>query len=122
MRISRRSAEGVSIGRKPKRSKLRRMMSSSALNCSCSRGRYSWSNPRNRAGLTFCTSNRFRRNLLAVLVGDVALDDRLEFLGDALALEGHRLAAVDVHRRDRHFAGARQADADVGVLRLARAV
>ncbi len=49
-------------------------------------------------------------------------DDLLEFLGDALALERDGLLAVDVHRRDGHFARARQADADVGHLRFARAV
>ena len=57
-----------------------------------------------------------------VVVADVVLDDRLELLGDAPALERHGLLAVDVDRRDRHLVGARQADADVGVLRFARAV
>src|SRR5262245_45504233 len=94
----------------------------SALNCSCSRGRYSWSNPRRREGFTLSTSDGPDRNALAVLLAHVALDDRLELLGDALALEGHGLVAVDVHRRHRHFAGARQADADVGVLGFARPV
>src|SRR4051812_43465832 len=98
------------------------MSSTSALNCSCSCGRDSWSKPRSRAGLTFCTSKRFGGDLLAVFLGDVSLDDGLELLGDALALQRHGLRAVDVHRRDRHLTGARQADADVGVLRLARAV
>ena len=39
-----------------------------------------------------------------------------------LAAQGQRLAAVDEHRRGRALAGARQADADVGVLALAGAV
>src|SRR5687768_3247753 len=99
------------------------MMSIRRLKCSWSWGRYSWSKPRSKPGFTFCTSNRLDGDsLLAVLLADVALDDRLEFLGDALALERHGLLAVDVHRRHRHFAGARQADADMGVLRLAGAV
>src|SRR5204863_4111348 len=55
----------------------------------------------------------------AVLLAHVALDDRLEFLGDAIALQGDSLLAVDVHRRHRHFVGAGQADADVGVLGFA---
>ncbi len=46
----------------------------------------------------------------------------LELLGDALALQRHRLLAVDEHRRDRLLARARQPDADVGRLRLAGAV
>src|SRR5688500_2381146 len=99
------------------------MMSIRRLKCSWSWGRYSWSKPRSKPGFTFCTSNRpDRDSLLAVFLADVALDDRLEFLGDALALERHGLLAVDVHRRHRHFAAARQADADMGVLRLAGAV
>src|SRR5688572_33166303 len=99
------------------------MMSIRRLNCSCSAGRYSWSKPLSRAGLTFCTSDRLDGDLLAaVLLLHVALDDRLELLGDALALEGHGLLAVDVHGRDRQLAGARQADADVRVLRFAGAV
>ncbi len=50
----------------------------------------------------------------------VVLDDGLEFLGDALALEGDGLFAIDVHRRDRHFAGTGKGDADVGVLGFTR--
>src|ERR1043165_6279368 len=99
------------------------MMSTSRLKCSCSAGRYSWSKPRSRLGLTFCTSDRLDRDpLAAVLLLHVAIDDRLEFLGDALAFQGHGLLAVDVHRRDRRLARSRQADADVGVLRFSRAV
>src|SRR5713101_821742 len=49
----------------------------------------------------------------------VVLDDGLELLGDALALEGHGLLAIDVHRGYRYFVGPGQADADVGVLRFA---
>src|SRR4051812_46598842 len=113
-----RSAEGVSIGRKPKRSKLRRTSSTSALNCSCSLGRNSWSKPFSSAGRTFfmaVASGRFG----AVFFADVVLDDRLELLGDALTLERHGLAAVDIDRCDRHLVRSRQADADVGVLGLA---
>src|SRR4029077_16851076 len=85
--------------------------------------RYSWWKPRNKVGFTFCTSNRLDRDaFLAVVLFDVSLDDRLELLGDALALERHGLLAVDIDRRHRHFAGARQADADVGVLGFTRSV
>src|SRR5262245_21033219 len=96
------------------------MMSISRLNCSCSPGRYSWSKPRSSAGFTFCTSDGLDRDaLLAVLLSDVRFDDCLELLSDAFALQRHGLAAVDVHRRDRHFAGAGQTDADIGVLGFA---
>src|SRR4029077_13053752 len=99
------------------------MMSASRLKCSCSAGRYSWSKPRGRLGLTFCTADRLDGDLLAaVLLLHVAVDDHLELLGDALALECYGLLAVDVHRGNRQLAGTRQADADVGVLRFARAV
>src|SRR6201988_1417938 len=99
------------------------MMSISRLNCSCSWGRYSWSKPRRRDGLTFCTSDRLDGNLLpAVLLLHVAIDDRLKLLGDALAFDRHGLPAVDVDRLDRHFPGARQADPDGGVLLFARPV
>src|SRR5882762_5541663 len=119
-----RSAEGVSIGRKPKRSKLRRMSSTSALNCSWSCGKNSWSKPFSRAGRTFRMDQGARRSggLGAVFFPDVILDDRLELFRDALAFERDGLAAVDVYRRDRHLVGAGQADADVRVLRLARPV
>src|SRR5688572_3042734 len=99
------------------------MMSISPLKCSCSWGRYSWSKPRNNAGRTFCTSDSFDRDLpFPVFILDVGLDDRLELFRDALALERHGLLAVDIHRRHRHFAGARQADADIGMLGFAGAV
>src|SRR5688572_9236915 len=118
-----RSADGVSIGRKPKSSKLRRMISISRLNCSCSWGRYSWSKPRSKAGRTFCTSKRLDGDsLLAVFLSDVAFDDRLELLRNTLAFESNRLLAVDIDRRHRHFAGAGQADADIGMLGFARTV
>src|SRR5215212_2104494 len=96
------------------------MTSTRRLKCSWSWGRYSWSKPLSRAGLTFCTSNGLDRDaLLAVVLSYVSFDDRLEVLRDALALQRHGLAAVDVHRRHRHLAGSGQADADVGVLRFA---
>src|SRR5919106_4380341 len=104
-------------------------MSTSRLNWSCSCGRYSWSKPRRSAGFTFCTSDRLDRdrfwtggNVWAVSLPHVCFNNCLELLGDALALERDGLGSVDVDRRDRHFAGARQADADVGVLGLTRAV
>src|SRR5260221_11846818 len=103
-----RSADGVSIGRKPKRSKVRRMSSISALNCSCSLGRNSWSKPFRRAGRTFFMavgSGRFG----AVFFADVILDERLEFLRDAPPLERDGLPAVAIHRGDRPLVGARQA-------------
>src|SRR4051812_41477500 len=53
---------------------------------------------------------------------DVILDDDLEFARDAFAAQGHRLGAVDEHRRRRRLAGAGQGNADVGVLALARPV
>src|SRR3982750_1912320 len=53
---------------------------------------------------------------------DVALDQRVELGGDVLAAQRQRLLAVDEDRRRRRPAGPRQADADVGVLALARAV
>ena len=52
----------------------------------------------------------------------VILDDGLEIFGDAVAFQRHRFCAIDIHRRDRDFAGAGQADADVGVLAFAGAV
>jgi len=52
----------------------------------------------------------------------VALDQFLEFLSDPIALERHCLRAILVDRCHRMFAGSGQADADVGVLALARAV
>src|SRR3954452_21145422 len=69
-------------------------------------------------------SGRGAAKLPALAVGraHVVFDQRLELLGDALAFERHGLLAVDVDRRDRPLAGARQADADVGLLALAGAV
>src|SRR5262245_33390578 len=99
------------------------MMSTSRLNCSWSCGRYSWSKPRSNAGFTFCTSDGFDRDaLFPVVFPHVGFHDRLELLGDALAFQGDRLLAVDIDRRDRDFAGAGKADADVRVLRFARAI
>ena len=62
------------------------------------------------------------RRLAAVGRAHVVVDDRLEFLGDALALQRHRLLAIDIDRRHRRLAGAGQRNADVGELRLARTV
>src|SRR4029077_15715635 len=62
------------------------------------------------------------RRLATVGRAYVVEDDLLEFLGDSLALERHRLLAVDVHRCDGNLAGAWQTDADIGHLRLAGAV
>src|SRR5918992_4100869 len=99
------------------------MISISRLNCSCSWGRYSWSKPLSRAGRTFCTSKRLDGDLLLpVFLSYVAFDDRLELLRNALALESHCLLAIDVDRGHRHFAGAGQADADIGVLRFSGAI
>src|SRR5688572_1402132 len=99
------------------------MMSISRLNWSWSCGRYSWSNPRRSDGFTFSTLHRLDRDaLLPVVLLHVGFDDRLELLGDALALERHGFLAVDVHRRHWDFARAGQADADVGVLRFARTI
>src|SRR5919106_2377841 len=53
---------------------------------------------------------------------DVVRNQRLELLGDPLAAERAGLLAVDEHRRGRALAGARQADPDVRMLALARAV
>src|SRR5678816_4515298 len=53
---------------------------------------------------------------------DVVLDQRVELVGDVVAAQGQRLHAVDEDRRRRRLAGARQADADVGMLALAGAV
>src|SRR4029078_13062536 len=126
-----RSADGVSLATKPKRSKFRRAISISALNWSCSSGRYSWSKPRSSAGFTFCIAFLERRDpdfpagaprAGGVSFLHVVLDDRLELLGDALAFERHRLRAVDVHRRDRIFVRTGQADADVGVLGFTRTI
>ncbi len=53
---------------------------------------------------------------------DVLLDHRDEVVGQGRALERAHLLAVDVDRRARLLAGARQADADVGGAALAGAV
>src|SRR5690606_12326906 len=60
--------------------------------------------------------------LLPIAPGHVVLDDGLEFLGDMIALECHGALAIHVHRRGRHFARARQADADVRMAALARPI
>src|SRR4051812_45025262 len=67
---------------------------------------------------------RSAAQLAALAVGraDIFVDQRLELLGDALALQRHGLLAVDIDRRDRPLARSRQADADVRLLALARAV
>src|SRR6185295_12520009 len=79
-----------------------------------------------------CASRLDRDRLLALAAAGrrprgvarahVVVDDRLELLGDALALERHRLLAIHVDRGDRLLARPRQRDADVGELRFARAV
>src|SRR5690606_17745784 len=60
--------------------------------------------------------------LRPIAPGHVVLDDGLEFLGDMIALECHSALAIHVHRRGRHFARARQADADVRMAALARPI
>ena len=52
---------------------------------------------------------------------DVVLDELVELGGNAFAAQRQRFLAVDEDRRCRRLAGARQADADVGVLALAGA-
>src|SRR5581483_1103953 len=52
----------------------------------------------------------------------VLLDDFLKLRGNVVALEGDGLLAVLIDRRYRPLAGSGEADADVGVLALARAV
>src|SRR5262245_16346599 len=77
-----------------------------------------------RAAACSSSASLVRKRAGCVPIGalDVLLDELLEFLGDALALQRRALFAVDVDRRDRSLAGAGQADADVGVLALARTV
>src|SRR5262245_21852778 len=53
---------------------------------------------------------------------DVVDHHLLELGGDGRAAEGHRLLAIDEYRRRRALAGARERNADVGMLALARAV
>src|ERR1700741_4108088 len=48
---------------------------------------------------------------LAETLLDVVFDDRVEFVCDFLAAQGHRLLAVDEDGRGGRLAGARQADA-----------
>ena len=52
----------------------------------------------------------------------VLLDDPLEFTGDVIALQGHGLDAIHVHRRDGRLPRSGQADPDVRVLALARPI
>src|SRR4051794_40085557 len=63
-----------------------------------------------------------RRRMSAVRRANVVDDDVGELFRNAVAFQRHRLVAVDEYGRDGHFAAARQADADVGHLRLARPV
>src|SRR5690606_644333 len=53
---------------------------------------------------------------------DILFDDGLEFLCDAFTLERDCALPVDIHRCGRHFACARQADADVGVAAFTRTI
>ena len=53
---------------------------------------------------------------------DVFFDDVVKFFGNIVTAQGERFFAVDEHRRCRRFTRAGQADADVGVLALARPV
>src|SRR4051812_32965146 len=55
----------------------------------------------------------------AVAALDVVDDELLEIRRDGRAAQGHRLLAVDEHRRGRRLAGAGQRNADVGVLGFA---
>jgi len=50
----------------------------------------------------------------------IVFDDGLEFFGYLLAFQRHGFFAIDVYRRDRHFARTGQRDADIGMLGLAR--
>src|SRR5690554_6017132 len=59
---------------------------------------------------------------VAIAALDILLDDGLELLGDVIAFQGDRAFAVDIYRGGRHLAGAGQADADIGVAAVARAV
>src|SRR5262245_5917106 len=52
----------------------------------------------------------------AIPSSHVVLDDGLEFAGDIGAAQGGGLLTVDEHGGHGSFAGARQRDADVGVL------
>src|SRR5262245_15322015 len=67
-----------------------------------------------------------RRSAVAASLAEATLDivehHLLELGGGAGAAQGRGLLAVDEHRRCRCLAGARQRDADIGVLRFAGAV
>src|SRR5450830_1677375 len=58
----------------------------------------------------------------SVVTLHIIQDNVLEFFHDALAAQGDHFFAIDKHRRGRRFAGAGQADADVGMLRFTGAV
>src|SRR4051812_35270180 len=62
------------------------------------------------------------RAALAEASLDIVDHHLLEIGGDRGTAQGHRLLAVDEHRRCWRLAGARQRDADVGMLALARSV
>src|SRR5574341_1010735 len=68
------------------------------------------------------TRGSVRRGRCAVAPLDVILDDPLKLARDAFAAQRQRLLTVDENRRRRCLSGARQADADVGMLALARPV
>src|SRR5258708_5691700 len=63
-----------------------------------------------------------RRAETAVTAIDIVLDDRLELFADAFALERHTALAVDENRCHRLLPGTGQADSDVGLPALPRAV
>src|SRR6185312_16345461 len=74
------------------------------------------------SSLSSSDSNPGRDSLLAELPGHVLLQQFLKLLRDPIALQRDRLFPILVNRRHRPLAGARQADANVGVLALARSV
>ena len=53
---------------------------------------------------------------------DIALHDFLKLFGNPVAFQRNRFFAVFINRRYRGFAGAGQADADIGVFAFARPV
>ncbi len=57
-----------------------------------------------------------------IALHDVVVEDRQEARDDVVAAQGRAERPVDEDRRHRLLEGARQADPDVGVLRLARPV
>src|SRR6476661_55785 len=69
-----------------------------------------------------CSARSDGLGRVAESLGDVVLDECVEFGGDVVAAQGQGLLAVDEDGGRRSLAGARQADADVGVLALAGAV